>query len=166
MIASSLCVGTINAYHSGIGGVSTSYQVCYADQKGGYMLVRFNNDDGTHGYEMIDFRETMPSAGNETVCPIVRSKPMADDQMYSQYGPNQTQSTVGGLAVGVPGEMRGKPAPVCSHQANMARMESPPRTTRSLTLVHSICSINRPSSKWFPSKPRFGRRHPRQTLHH
>ena len=76
------------------------------------MLVRFNNDDGSHGYEMIDFRETMPSAGNETVCPIVRSKPMADDQMYSQFGPNQTQSTVGGLAVGVPGEMRGKPAPV------------------------------------------------------
>lgn len=31
------------------------------------MLVRFNNDDGTHDYEMIDFRETMPAAGNETV---------------------------------------------------------------------------------------------------
>jgi gamma-glutamyltranspeptidase/glutathione hydrolase len=30
-------------------------------------------------------------------------------EMYSQYGVNQTQSTVGGLAVGVPGEMRGKP---------------------------------------------------------
>lgn len=34
------------------------------------MLVRFNNDDGSHGYEMIDFRETMPALGNETVsCP-------------------------------------------------------------------------------------------------
>ena len=31
------------------------------------MLVRFNNEDGTHGYEEIDFRETMPAAGNETV---------------------------------------------------------------------------------------------------
>lgn len=31
------------------------------------MLVRYNNDDGTHGYEEIDFRETMPAAGNETV---------------------------------------------------------------------------------------------------
>jgi hypothetical protein len=31
------------------------------------MLVRFNNEDGSHGYEMIDFRETMPAAGNETV---------------------------------------------------------------------------------------------------
>jgi gamma-glutamyltranspeptidase/glutathione hydrolase len=29
-------------------------------------------------------------------------------QMYSQYGMNQTKSTVGGLAVGVPGEMRGE----------------------------------------------------------
>jgi len=28
--------------------------------------------------------------------------------MYSQYGMNQTKSTVGGLAVGVPGEMRGE----------------------------------------------------------
>lgn len=31
------------------------------------MLVRFNNEDESHGYEMIDFRETMPAAGNETV---------------------------------------------------------------------------------------------------
>lgn len=31
------------------------------------MLIRFNKDDGSHGYEMIDFRETMPAAGNETV---------------------------------------------------------------------------------------------------
>jgi gamma-glutamyltranspeptidase/glutathione hydrolase len=40
----------------------------WADQQGGFMLVRYKNDDGSHGYEMIDFRETMPSAGNETVC--------------------------------------------------------------------------------------------------
>lgn len=57
------------------------------------MVIRYNNDDGTHGYEQIDFRETMPAAGNET--------------MYSQYGVNQTKSTIGGLAVGVPGELRG-----------------------------------------------------------
>ena len=31
------------------------------------MVVRFNNDNGTVGYETIDFRETMPAAGNETV---------------------------------------------------------------------------------------------------
>ena len=40
-----------------------------ADMQGGFMLVRFNNQDGSHGYEMIDFRETMPALGNETVCP-------------------------------------------------------------------------------------------------
>lgn len=70
MIASSLCVGTINAYHSGIGGVSPNHErrARYLTDQGGFMLVRFNNDDGTHGYEMIDFRETMPAAGNETVC--------------------------------------------------------------------------------------------------
>lgn len=35
------------------------------------MVIRYNKDDGSHGYEQIDFRETMPAAGNETVsrCP-------------------------------------------------------------------------------------------------
>ncbi|GMK55224.1 hypothetical protein CspeluHIS016_0202800 [Cutaneotrichosporon spelunceum] len=79
MISSALCVGVISAFHSGIGG-------------GGFMVIRYNNEDGTHGYEQIDFRETMPAAGNET--------------MYTQYGANQTKSTIGGLAVGVPGELR------------------------------------------------------------
>jgi gamma-glutamyltranspeptidase len=41
IIASALCVGTIAAYHSGIGG-------------GGFMLVRFNKEDeGIHAYEMV-----------------------------------------------------------------------------------------------------------------
>ncbi|KAL8287474.1 hypothetical protein RQP46_003332 [Phenoliferia psychrophenolica] len=78
IIASGLCVGTIAAYHSGIGG-------------GGFMLVRFNEGDG-HEYEMIDFRETMPAAGNETMYLNATSK---------------TASTIGGLANGVPGELRG-----------------------------------------------------------
>lgn len=80
MIAGALCVGVVQAYHSGIGG-------------GGFMLIRFNNENGTHAYEEIDFRETAPGASNET--------------MYSSHGVNQTLSTIGGLAVGVPGEMRG-----------------------------------------------------------
>lgn len=63
------------------------------------MVIRFKNADGSHGYEQIDFRETMPAAGNET--------------MYSQYGANETQSTIGGLAVGVPGEMRGTLSELC-----------------------------------------------------
>lgn len=75
IISAVLCVGVISAYHSGIGG-------------GGFALVR----SGPGKYDSIDFRETMPAAGNET--------------MYSQYGPDQTQSTIGGLAVGVPGELR------------------------------------------------------------
>lgn len=34
------------------------------------MLVRYNNPDGSHAYEEIDFRETMPAAGNVTVSPV------------------------------------------------------------------------------------------------
>ncbi|KAK7437861.1 hypothetical protein VKT23_018298 [Stygiomarasmius scandens] len=79
IIASTLCVGVVGAYHSGIGG-------------GGFMIVRFNQDDGSHAYEMIDFRETMPAAGNES--------------MYND-SPDPTASTIGGLSVGVPGELRG-----------------------------------------------------------
>ncbi|KIJ28652.1 hypothetical protein M422DRAFT_215303 [Sphaerobolus stellatus SS14] len=78
IIASAFCVGTISAYHSGIGG-------------GGFMLVRFNTGK-THDYEMIDFRETMPAAGNQT--------------LYVD-NPDPTASTIGDLAIGVPGEMRG-----------------------------------------------------------
>ncbi|EIM86750.1 gamma-glutamyltranspeptidase [Stereum hirsutum FP-91666 SS1] len=78
IIATALCVGTIAAYHSGIGG-------------GGFMIVRSQNSS-EHSYEMIDFRETMPGLGNET--------------MYVDSN-DTTASTVGGLAVGTPGEMRG-----------------------------------------------------------
>ncbi|THU77434.1 gamma-glutamyltranspeptidase, partial [Dendrothele bispora CBS 962.96] len=65
IIASTLCIGVVAAYHSGIGG-------------GGFMMY-------------IDFRETMPALGNET--------------MYND-SPDPTASTVGGLSVGVPGELR------------------------------------------------------------
>ncbi|KAF7339741.1 Gamma-glutamyltranspeptidase [Mycena sanguinolenta] len=81
IIASALCVGTVAAYHSGIGG-------------GGFMLVRFPTSGGKHAYEMIDFRETMPAAGNETMYVTNSTTP-------------ETLSTIGGLAVGVPGELRG-----------------------------------------------------------
>ncbi|KAJ3744073.1 gamma-glutamyltranspeptidase [Lentinula detonsa] len=79
IIASGLCVGVISAYHSGVGG-------------GGFMLVRFNKDDGSHDYEMIDFRETMPAAGTE--------------YMYVNNS-NPDASFLGGLSVGVPGDLRG-----------------------------------------------------------
>ncbi|KAJ7265204.1 gamma-glutamyltranspeptidase [Mycena rebaudengoi] len=81
IIASALCVGVIAAYHSGIGG-------------GGFMLIRFPTSDETHTYEMIDFRETAPAAANETMFVTNSTTP-------------ETLSTIGGLAVGVPGELRG-----------------------------------------------------------
>ncbi|KAK7059876.1 gamma-glutamyltranspeptidase [Favolaschia claudopus] len=81
ILASGLCVGVVAAYHSGIGG-------------GGFMLVRYPTSSRKHAYEMIDFRETMPAAGNETMYVTNSTTP-------------QTLSTIGGLAVGVPGELRG-----------------------------------------------------------
>lgn len=74
MIGAQLCVGTVAAYHSGIGG-------------GGFMLVRSPN--GT--YETIDFREFAPGAATEL--------------MY--VNKTGSPSQVGGLAVAVPGELRG-----------------------------------------------------------
>lgn len=53
---------------------------------GGFMLVRGSN--GT--YEFIDFRETMPAAGTQDM-----------------YNNNTMASLIGGLASGVPGELRG-----------------------------------------------------------
>ncbi|KAF7299135.1 Gamma-glutamyltranspeptidase [Mycena indigotica] len=78
IIATGLCVGVIGAFHSGIGG-------------GGFMIVRSQNGRRT-AYETIDFREEMPALGNVT--------------MYSQNS-NPTASTIGGLSVGIPGELRG-----------------------------------------------------------
>lgn len=48
LIASTLCVGVIGMYHSGIGG-------------GGFMLVRSPNGS----YESIDFRETAPASASQ-----------------------------------------------------------------------------------------------------
>ncbi|KAH6847879.1 gamma-glutamyltranspeptidase [Chaetomium sp. MPI-CAGE-AT-0009] len=73
MVSTTLCVGVIGMYHSGIGG-------------GGFMLVR-----DKHGrYETIDYRETAPAA--------------ATQDMYEK---DQNASVYGGLAVGVPGELKG-----------------------------------------------------------
>ncbi|KAK4461621.1 hypothetical protein QBC42DRAFT_269733 [Cladorrhinum samala] len=73
MVATTLCVGVVGMYHSGIGG-------------GGFMLVR----DEMGRYEAIDYRETAPAAAT-----------------VDMYQGNPTGSTHGGLAVGVPGELRG-----------------------------------------------------------
>ncbi|KAL1837719.1 hypothetical protein VTJ49DRAFT_3494 [Mycothermus thermophilus] len=73
MVATTLCVGVVGMYHSGIGG-------------GGFMLVR-----DKHGrYEAIDYRETAPAA--------------ASRDMYEH---DQNASVRGGLAVAVPGDLKG-----------------------------------------------------------
>ena len=113
-IATGLCVGTINAFHSGIGGGGECFTVefecrdrrwravryrtdlgadLFPSPSAGFGIVRFNKDDGSHDYETIDFRETMPAAGNVS--------------MYASDANGSTLSTIGGLAVGVPGELRG-----------------------------------------------------------
>ncbi|OJJ81661.1 gamma-glutamyltransferase [Aspergillus glaucus CBS 516.65] len=73
LVATSVCVGTVAMYHSGIGG-------------GGFMLVRA--PDGS--FESIDYRETAPAA--------------AFQDMFEN---NTDASTKGGLASGVPGDLRG-----------------------------------------------------------
>lgn len=73
MVGTTLCVGVIGMYHSGIGG-------------GGFMLVRSPNGS----YESVDYREAAPAAAYEDM-----------------YEGNVMGSVIGGLAVGVPGELRG-----------------------------------------------------------
>ncbi|KAF2863187.1 gamma-glutamyltranspeptidase [Piedraia hortae CBS 480.64] len=73
IVASTLCIGVVSMYHSGIGG-------------GGFVLVR----DSKNKTEFIDFRETAPAASTENM-----------------YNNNIDASVTGGLAVGVPGELRG-----------------------------------------------------------
>ncbi|KAJ2007866.1 hypothetical protein H4R26_000534 [Coemansia thaxteri] len=73
-VASTLCVGVLQAHSSGIGG-------------GGFMLVR---PPGRARPVLIDFRETAGSAATEDM--------FIDDIKLAQ---------IGGLAVGVPGEIAG-----------------------------------------------------------
>jgi gamma-glutamyltranspeptidase/glutathione hydrolase/leukotriene-C4 hydrolase len=80
-ITTTLCIGLLNAFSSGIGG-------------GGFALVSVPPhlpEFGGPAVTAIDFRETSPAASHE--------------EMYSKAGRGASQ--VGGLAVGVPGELRG-----------------------------------------------------------
>ncbi|PWN50654.1 hypothetical protein IE53DRAFT_387014 [Violaceomyces palustris] len=90
-IASTLCTGVLNMFSSGIGG-------------GGFMIVRSpypcpipsttttttSNLTSCANHTTIDFRETAPSAANETM-----------------YKGRPEEAKFGGLSVGVPGELRG-----------------------------------------------------------
>ncbi|KAF8482933.1 gamma-glutamyltranspeptidase [Russula ochroleuca] len=78
-VATTFCIGVVNMFSSGIGG-------------GGFMAVRLppSAPDGTSEVWTIDFRETAPALANTT--------------MYKKH---PTKARYGGLAVGVPGEVRG-----------------------------------------------------------
>ncbi|KAN0090856.1 Gamma-glutamyltranspeptidase [Tylopilus felleus] len=78
-IAASLCTGVVNMFSSGIGG-------------GGFMTVRIppTTPNVTSEVFTIDYRETAPA--------------LASKMMYVN---NSSAAKYGGLAVGVPGEVRG-----------------------------------------------------------
>ncbi|KAI5120966.1 hypothetical protein M0805_006638 [Coniferiporia weirii] len=78
-VAATLCTGIVNPFSSGIGG-------------GGFMTVRIPPSSPNASSEVwsIDFRETAPAAANTTM-----------------YVGNPEASLFGGLAIGVPGELRG-----------------------------------------------------------
>ena len=86
-VTTTLCIGLLNAFSSGIGG-------------GGFMIVRVPSD-APHpsaeakeaGVWAIDFRETSPAS--------------SDKGMYGSDKAGRDAAQVGGLAVGVPGELRG-----------------------------------------------------------
>ncbi|KAF5393357.1 hypothetical protein D9757_000549 [Collybiopsis confluens] len=77
-IASCLCIGVVNMFSAGIGG-------------GGFLTIRLppSNSSKSEVF-VIDFRETAPSLANATMFP-----------------PHSNTSIFGGLAVAVPGELRG-----------------------------------------------------------
>ncbi|KAK0548445.1 hypothetical protein OC846_003747 [Tilletia horrida] len=81
-IAATLCIGVLNMFSAGIGG-------------GGWAIVRAPNPDpfapkSSWNHTVVDFREYAPGLANET---MFLGRPEA--------------AKVGGLAVGVPGELRG-----------------------------------------------------------
>lgn len=92
MVGTVACIGVVGMYHSGEQHQDIIFQDVYhvliltGLGGGGFMLVRAPN--GT--YEFIDFRETAPAA--------------AFEDMYKN---NEQASITGGLASGVPGEVRG-----------------------------------------------------------
>lgn len=79
LVTATLCTGVVNMFSSGIGG-------------GGFMTVRIpsSSPNGSSEVWSVDFRETAPAAAFETM-----------------FLGNPKAAQVGGLAVGVPGELRG-----------------------------------------------------------
>jgi gamma-glutamyltranspeptidase/glutathione hydrolase len=98
LVGTVACIGTVAMYHSGMSSHSVSLRHVLLKSVdamltnplglggGGFMVVR----SSTGQYEFIDFRETAPAA--------------ATKDMYLN---NEPASRLGGLASGVPGEVRG-----------------------------------------------------------
>lgn len=96
-VTTTLCVGLLNGFASGIGG-------------GGFMVIRVPNDNaglGTKGGNItaIDFRETSPGESSK--------------EMYGTKGAGRNAAQVGGLAIGVPGELRGLEAGECRFSTSL-----------------------------------------------
>lgn len=85
-IGSALCVGVVNMFSSGIGG-------------GGFLVIRPSSTSNNTTPISIDFRETSPSGSHPN--------------MY--VGLSAAASRIGGLAIGIPGELRGYEAAYDAH---------------------------------------------------
>ncbi|KAK4704934.1 hypothetical protein P7C70_g1271, partial [Phenoliferia sp. Uapishka_3] len=109
-IASALCIGVTNSFSAGIGG-------------GGFMIIRPStshknlNPRCTKPFS-IDFRETAPSAADAYMY-----APRKDDPTFD----SARASKVGGLSIGVPGELRGLEAAykMCGGGLPWARLVQP-----------------------------------------
>ena len=108
-ITTTLCIGLLNAFSAGIGG-------------GGFMVVRVPNgmekdenmwagleEAKQHGVVAIDFRETSPEK--------------VEREMYGTAKAGRVAAQVGGLAVGVPGELRGLEAGQSASLSSSRRAE-------------------------------------------
>ncbi|KAM0789373.1 hypothetical protein ACM66B_000203 [Microbotryomycetes sp. NB124-2] len=109
-IAAAVCIGTTNMFSSGIGG-------------GGFMVIRpstshHNLNKNCTRPIAIDFRETAPAAATPHMF-----SPRPDDP---DFDPARA-SRIGGLSVGVPGELRGLEAAynACGGGVSWARLFEP-----------------------------------------
>ena len=86
-VTTTLCIGVLNAFSAGIGG-------------GGFMVVRVPEDSDLPGPKereagvwAIDFREMSPAK--------------SEKEMYGVKKAGRIAAQFGGLAIGIPGELRG-----------------------------------------------------------
>ncbi|WWC59190.1 gamma-glutamyltransferase [Kwoniella dejecticola CBS 10117] len=97
-ITTTLCIGLLNAFSSGIGG-------------GGFMVIRIpENHNHTSSSASSDLVDELIDKGEEKVIAIdfrETSPAKSEKEMYGEKRAGRVAAQVGGLAVGVPGELRG-----------------------------------------------------------